>query len=265
MVGGTFLRVKVEVDVSKPLCKGRKVALNDDTKIWVSFKYEKLPNFCYWCGMVSHVDRECDVWLSGKGSLGLDQQGYGNWLRVAPFNLKKTIVTTVSRVGNGFGLKAGKYHQPSSDDNPATTHGGGASIVTEQVTNPGCPYSGEELPSPTLPKINALNEEINSIPKPPTAHNYHVDHDMQLNGIDLDITNIEIGDNISDAITPNLMTPTHVELNGEIIGGIMQSVPPSHTKLKGEYLGPINANQNSSTSDPHVPRKWKRLKRGPHA
>ena len=215
--------------------------------------------------MVSHVDRECDVWLSGKGSLGLDQQGYGNWLRVAPFNLKKTIVTTVSRVGNGFGLKAGKYHQPSSDDSPATTHSGGASIVTEQLNNPGCPNSGEELLSPMLPEINALNEEINSIPKPPTAHNYHVDHDMQLNGIDLDITNIEIGDNISDAITPNLMTPTHVELNGEIIGGIMQSVPPSHTKLKGEYLGPINANQNSSTSDPHVPRKWKRLKRGPHA
>ena len=73
MVGGTFLCVKVEVHVTKPLCRGRKVSLNDDTKIWVSFKYEKLPNFCYWCGMVSHADRECDVWLNSKGSHSLDQ------------------------------------------------------------------------------------------------------------------------------------------------------------------------------------------------
>ena len=100
MVGGTFLLVKVEVDVTKPLCRCRKVALNDDNEIWVSFKYEKLPNFCYWCGMVSHADKECDVWLSSKGSLSLDHQGYGNWLRASPFNLKKTIVTTVSGVGD---------------------------------------------------------------------------------------------------------------------------------------------------------------------
>ena len=104
--GGTFLRVKVEVDVTKPLCRGRKIALNDDDETWVSFKYEKLPNFCYWCGMVSHGDRECDVWLSSKGSLSLDQQGYGNWMRASPFNPKKTLVTTITGVGDGFGPKA---------------------------------------------------------------------------------------------------------------------------------------------------------------
>ena len=32
IVGGTFLRVKVEVDVIKPLCRGRKVALNDNNE-----------------------------------------------------------------------------------------------------------------------------------------------------------------------------------------------------------------------------------------
>lgn len=180
-------------------------------------------------------------------------------------------------MGDGFGHphphpkeplgtpKSRKHHQPSSDDNPATTHSGGVSINSEQVSNPGCPNSGEELPSPTLPGVNALNKEINSIPKLPTAHNYPTDYDMQLNDIDSDILNVEIRGNISDAITPNLITPTHMELNGEIIGGITQSVPPSHTELKGEYLGTIDANQVSSSSDPHVPRKWKRLEPGPHA
>ena len=42
MIGGDFLRVRVEIDVSKPLCCGRKVLLNGDNKGWMSFKYEKI-------------------------------------------------------------------------------------------------------------------------------------------------------------------------------------------------------------------------------
>ena len=44
-----------------------------------------MPNFCYWCGMVSHDVKECSVWLSSKGSLTLDQQEYSPWLRADPF------------------------------------------------------------------------------------------------------------------------------------------------------------------------------------
>lgn len=61
MVRGDFLRVRMEVDVSKPLCRGRKIAINTNNIIWISFNYEKLPNFCYWCGKVSHADKECDT------------------------------------------------------------------------------------------------------------------------------------------------------------------------------------------------------------
>ena len=80
MIAGDFLRVRVEVDVSKPLYRGRRVVLDDDEEVWVSFSYEKLPNFCYWCGMVSHDDKDCDIWLSSKGSLSIESQGFGAWL-----------------------------------------------------------------------------------------------------------------------------------------------------------------------------------------
>ncbi|XP_075659257.1 uncharacterized protein LOC142629162 [Castanea sativa] len=53
--GGDLLHVHVEIDVSKPLCRGRRIALDDNEEIWVSFKYEKLPNFCYWCGKTSFI------------------------------------------------------------------------------------------------------------------------------------------------------------------------------------------------------------------
>ena len=36
MTGGTFMRVRVWVDVSCPLCRGRKVNFEDDLVGWVS-------------------------------------------------------------------------------------------------------------------------------------------------------------------------------------------------------------------------------------
>ena len=71
MIAGDFLRIRVEVDVLKPLCRGRKV-FDNEVEVWVAFRYKKLPNFCYWCGMVCHDDKDCDLWLSSKGSLPLE-------------------------------------------------------------------------------------------------------------------------------------------------------------------------------------------------
>ena len=47
MIIGDFLKVRVEVDVSKPLYRGKKVIMDDEEEVWVAFQYEKLPNFCY--------------------------------------------------------------------------------------------------------------------------------------------------------------------------------------------------------------------------
>ena len=41
--GGDFMRVRVEIDVHKPLCKGRKVRFSQDREGWVLFCYERLP------------------------------------------------------------------------------------------------------------------------------------------------------------------------------------------------------------------------------
>ena len=66
LVGGDFLHVHVEIDVSKPLCRGRRVALDENEEIWISFKYEKLSNFCYWCGLISHDGKDCNIGLARK-------------------------------------------------------------------------------------------------------------------------------------------------------------------------------------------------------
>lgn len=103
MVGGDFLWVRVEVDVTKPLCRGRKIAINNTDVVWAAFKYEKLPNFCYRCGRVSHSNKECEIWLANKETLNPDQQEYGAWLRASPYNARKISFTIVSSIGDGFG------------------------------------------------------------------------------------------------------------------------------------------------------------------
>ena len=103
MVGGDFVRVRVRIDVLKPLSRVRRVVLDEDTKIWVSFKYEKLTNFCYCCGMVSHDEKECEKWLARKGANSHAKQEYGAWLWATPYNPGKSPFTTVPGLGDGLG------------------------------------------------------------------------------------------------------------------------------------------------------------------
>ena len=81
---GTYLRVKVRVDIRKPLLRG--VMLEDEDEVkggWCPFRYEFLPNFCYACGLLGHVERDCDVGVGKE-----EQQQFGDWLRVTPAKWK---------------------------------------------------------------------------------------------------------------------------------------------------------------------------------
>ncbi|KAI7997926.1 Uncharacterized protein LOK49_LG10G02002 [Camellia lanceoleosa] len=81
---GQALRIRVEIDITKPLCREMKVAFQDRDPVWVTFKYERLPNFCYFCGRLGHGDRECPArMLGGAGAEGHGDQ-YGAWLRASP-------------------------------------------------------------------------------------------------------------------------------------------------------------------------------------
>ena len=55
LIEGNFLRVRVGVNVSQPLNRGRKVLLGTDEEVWVSFKYERCLIFVIgaeWCLMM---------------------------------------------------------------------------------------------------------------------------------------------------------------------------------------------------------------------
>ena len=58
MEGCDFMRVRVNIDVSKPLSRGSKISLDDGKDMWVSFKYERLSNICHWCGYLTQSDKD---------------------------------------------------------------------------------------------------------------------------------------------------------------------------------------------------------------
>lgn len=59
--GSTFMRIRVRVDTLKPLCRGRKIRSEEGEIGWIRFKYEQLPIICYWCGRISHSDKDCEL------------------------------------------------------------------------------------------------------------------------------------------------------------------------------------------------------------
>ena len=47
MRGGTFMRVRVSLNILEPIYHGRGVTFGQNSEGWVSFSYERLPNICY--------------------------------------------------------------------------------------------------------------------------------------------------------------------------------------------------------------------------
>ena len=41
------MRIRVVLDVSLPLCRGRVISLENGKNLWITLKYERLPNICY--------------------------------------------------------------------------------------------------------------------------------------------------------------------------------------------------------------------------
>ena len=55
------MRIRVNVNVHKPLKKGKVISLEGSKKVLALFKYEKLLDFCYCCGRLDHQKMECET------------------------------------------------------------------------------------------------------------------------------------------------------------------------------------------------------------
>ena len=78
-----FMRVKVAVPLSKPLRRGGFIGGSDGQRSWVDFKYEHLPLFCHFCGLLGHDVKHCAEHYARSRNRDEVFYQYREWLKFA--------------------------------------------------------------------------------------------------------------------------------------------------------------------------------------
>ena len=77
------MRVRLSLPISKPLRRGGFIVGSDSKRTWVKVKYERLPMFCNYCGMLGHELKCCaSHFAAEKNGVEVKYQ-YGDFLRAA--------------------------------------------------------------------------------------------------------------------------------------------------------------------------------------
>jgi hypothetical protein len=72
---GNYVRIRVLLDVSKPLLRFVSLSVPDEGRKRLMVKYEKIPYFCKRCGLLGHDHEEC-----GDGVWSEKDLQYGSWM-----------------------------------------------------------------------------------------------------------------------------------------------------------------------------------------
>ncbi|XP_010678228.1 uncharacterized protein LOC104893789 [Beta vulgaris subsp. vulgaris] len=94
-----FCRVKVLLNVYKPLRRKQKIRRKDGKVSSIEYKYERLPNFCFRCGVMGHSDKDCHDATYDEDDQEL---GWGTWLKASPLkgrlrNKEEVVAITTRR------------------------------------------------------------------------------------------------------------------------------------------------------------------------
>ncbi|KAK3006808.1 hypothetical protein RJ639_015769 [Escallonia herrerae] len=74
-----YLRIRVEIDIHKPLYTGFSRRSDTQNRAWIGLQYERLPDFCFNCGRLGHVLRTCSH--PPLTSQAHPKSPFGPWLR----------------------------------------------------------------------------------------------------------------------------------------------------------------------------------------
>ena len=77
---GRCIQVQININITQLLCKGWLVNMGGPKPRWISFMYECMPFFCYWCGVMHHGMK---LWVSSLGALRKEEQQHRAWMCAA--------------------------------------------------------------------------------------------------------------------------------------------------------------------------------------
>lgn len=138
---GRSLRVKVSLDLRKPLKRGTVVRYQGKS-LRVFFKCERLPIFCFACGRIGHQIKDCEE-NGGEDDEGYDsieekEHPFGSWLRASP--LPKMSTEPRKESGSSSCIK-NLFVSTSSSKTVAAKNKEGEGEVEQriEVSRPSCP------------------------------------------------------------------------------------------------------------------------------
>lgn len=120
---------------------------------WI-FPNPLVPNFCYWCGLVSHDDHDCEKWLGSKGTLQKEDQQYKEWLRAEnDFSTRRTSISVPRSRQNFPGPNQRKDNYPKPRPEGDTREG------RKNVTRPSKMTQAVAVPKKLGPDWNLSHKE----------------------------------------------------------------------------------------------------------
>jgi hypothetical protein len=108
-----IIKIKVAVNIHKPILSGIHVGNPTDGTCWVDYRYEKLPQVCFNCGLIGHMDKLCR-----NQALNLDTLApIGPWIRSTQYGRRKTEDKDRHHYSNpSHGKNFGHYSPPVPSD-----------------------------------------------------------------------------------------------------------------------------------------------------
>ncbi|KAH9665322.1 CCHC-type domain-containing protein [Citrus sinensis] len=107
-----YMRIRVSMDVRKPLKRRMRLKKAGGDWIWVDFKYERLNIFCFTCGLLGHTAQQCPkLYESPKSEI---VPVYGHWLK-AP--TRRTVMNSGERW-----LRQGPLEMMETDKGKSSNH-----------------------------------------------------------------------------------------------------------------------------------------------
>ncbi|GLT72800.1 hypothetical protein SLA2020_447040 [Shorea laevis] len=123
---GEYLRVRIILDITKPLARGRILKLQGNP-VWIAFQYEKIPKFCFRCGIIRHGAEGC-LRSRDRRFQGEDPAAqFGAWLRANSPTRGSTLIGQRLTVRRGSKCQQAAVPGIHPVHGRITTSGGGRS------------------------------------------------------------------------------------------------------------------------------------------
>lgn len=94
-----FLRIKVAIDCFRPLKSKMRIKKAGGDWLWIPFKYERLPSFCFYCDKIGRTKKFCD---------DMFDNAHGQVLRKYDSSLRGTTRESRKKQGKPVDQRAGR-------------------------------------------------------------------------------------------------------------------------------------------------------------